>query len=233
MKNIFLVLLTVIATSLSAQQVKLDPTISVSGEGKVTVAPDYASISIAVDTKGNSAQEVKKQNDEKIDAVLKYIKKAGVANEDFQTQRVSLNRQHDYEKKKDYYVANQSIKLTIRNLNRYDQIMEGLVAAGVNQVNSIEFKSTQIKKYESEARQLAVQNARLKADDFMSVTNQKIIKILSISDNSSPSYNPRGVYATNAMAKSFDSAESYSGNETLAIGEITVTANVNIVYLID
>lgn len=233
MKNTFLILMTVILSTVNAQQIKQEPTISVSGEGKVMVAPDYASISIAVETKGNVAQDVKKQNDQKVDAVIKYIKKMNIAKEDYQTQRVSLNKQHDYDKKKDYFQANQTIKLTIRDLNKYDQIMEGLVEAGINQVNSIEFKSTQIKKHESEARKLAMQDARSKADDFMSVTTQKVTKILSVSDNSSGSYYPRAVYAMSAMAKSSDMNESYSGNETLAIGEITITTNVNVTYILE
>ncbi len=230
MKNTFFILMAVIMSSVNAQQIKQESIISVSGEGKVTVVPDYVNIVIAVETKGNTAVDVKKQNDEKVDAVIKYIKKMNIAKEDYQTQRVSLNPQYDYEKKKNYFNATQSIKITLRDLNKYDQMMEGLVNAGVNQINSIEFKSTQMKKHESEARKLAMQDARTKADDFLSVTDQKIVKIFSISDNSQPVYYPRAMYSAVAMEKSMD---SFSGNETLAVGEINITANVNVSYILN
>jgi uncharacterized protein YggE len=49
--------------------------------------------------KGNNAKEVKKENDQHIEAVLKIIK-MNVAAADYKTQRVSLNPIFDYEKRR-------------------------------------------------------------------------------------------------------------------------------------
>jgi uncharacterized protein YggE len=88
MKTAILILGFLCITMSYAQDQKQVPTINVSGEGKIKVAPDQALISISLETKGNKAEEVKKENDSKMDALLKFIKKSNIAKEDFQTQRV-------------------------------------------------------------------------------------------------------------------------------------------------
>jgi uncharacterized protein YggE len=50
-----------------------------------------------------------------------------VAPADYKTQRVSLNPQYDYEKKKHNYNATQTIEILLRDLSKYDELMEGLV----------------------------------------------------------------------------------------------------------
>ena len=228
MKKTFLILMTMVMTVANAQEVKQVPMISVSGEGKVKVAPDQVSISVSVETRGNNSAEVKKQNDEKIDAVIKYIKKANIAKEDYQTQRVSLNPQYDYEKKKTTFYATQTINILMKDLNKYDELMEGLVSSGVNSIGNVEFKSSKEELHKSEARKLAMKNAKAKADDFMSATTQKLGNIISVTDNTQ-AYYPRPMYAAAMEMKSFDGA---GAGQTLAIGEIEIIANVSVSYLI-
>ena len=108
MKKLFLVL-TLITTMVQAQEVKQIPQISVSGEGKIKVTPDEAIIKVAFENTGKEAAEVKKKNDEIVDKVLKLIKQRGIPTSDYQTQRVNLYKNYDYEKKKYSYQANQTI----------------------------------------------------------------------------------------------------------------------------
>lgn len=165
-----LLILSVLFISMSyGQEVKQVPQINVSGEGKVKVIPDQATIAVTVETKGNNAKDVKKQNDEKIDAVLKFIKKMNLAPADYKTQRVSLNPQYDYEKKKHSYNATQTIEILLRDLSKYDELMEGLVNEGINRIDNVTFQSSKLAQYQSEARKLAMKEAKLKAEDYVSV----------------------------------------------------------------
>ena len=227
-KNLLIALTFFMAVSqIHAQDVK--PLITVTGEGKVKVVPDQVSISVSVESKGTKAAEVKKANDTKIDGVLKFIKKMGIANEDFQTTRVSLNDQYDYEKKKHNYVAVQSIQILIKDLAKYDQLMEGLVDLGINNIGNIEFKSSKIEIHKSEARKLAIQNAKMKAQDYIGALGQKLGMAYTVVDNSQDNF-PRPRYEMMAM-KMADGI--LGGNETLAEGEIDVTANVSVSFLIN
>lgn len=217
-------------TTANAQYPKPDPQISVNGEGKVKVVPDQAFISISVETKGNNATDVKKQNDATVEKVVQYLKKSKLSPSDIQTKRVSLNPQYDYDKKKYNYNATQTIEILLKDLSYYDTLMEGLVDSGINRINTVEFKSSKLEQHESEARKIAMQNAKQKAQDYVSVLGQKVGKAISISDNTQI-YNPQPVMYAMAM----DKAESGGGapRETVAIGEINVTANVSVSFLLE
>ena len=205
------------------------PQINVNGEGKVKVVPDQATIAATVETKGNNAKEVKKQNDEKIDAILKFIKKMNLAPADFKTQRVSLNPQYDYEKKKHSYNATQTIEILLRDLSNYDELMEGLVNQGINRIDNVTFQSSKMKQYESEARKLAMKEAKLKAEDYVSVLGQKVGRALTISDNSQ-TYYPQPMYVG---MKTMQSNDMSAPRETLAAGEITITATVTVNFILE
>jgi uncharacterized protein YggE len=229
MKKALLILAVLFMTISYSQEQKQIPSINVSGEGKVKVAPDQASISISIETKGSKADDVKQQNDKKMDAILKFIKNSNIAKEDYQTQRVSLNPNYDYEKKKYSYIAIQTLQILLKDLSKYDVLMEGLVDQGINRIDNVEFKSSKMKELQSDARKLAVKDAKAKAEDFVSVLGQKVGKALLISDNSQSYVSQPRMYA---MKSSMVMDESVP-RETLAIGEIEIKANVNLIFILE
>ena len=212
------------------QEIKQIPLINVNGEGKVKVAPDQVCISASVETKGNNAKDVKKQNDEKMDAVLKFIKKMNIPTADFKTKQVALNPQYDYEKKKTSYNATQTVEIVVKDLTKYDELMEGLVQQGINRIDRVSFESSKLAQYESEARKLAMKDAKVKAEEYVSVLGQKVGKAFTISDNSQV-YRPQPMYAAMRMKEA--DAMGGASNETLAIGEIEITANVSVSFMLD
>ena len=230
MKKVLLILILLIVTVSQAQEVKPIPQISVSGEGKVKAVPDQAFISVTVETKGTNATSVKKQNDETIEKVIQFIKKIKLPKEDVQTKRISLNPQYDYEKKKHNYNATQTLEILLKDLAQYDTLMEGLVDAGINRINTVEFKTSQLTQYQSEARKLAMKEAKQKAEDYVSVLAQKIGKALTISDNSQ-AYYPQPMYERKMMVSAM--SDGAVQRETLAIGEITIVANVSVSFMLE
>ena len=233
MKNSILVIVTILFTTISnAQEQKsnLIPQISVCGEGKVIVVPDQACITVGVQNTGKEAAEVKKLNDETISKVIKFLKKSGIPTTDFKTNNVSLNKSYDYEKKKSNFEANQTLSITLKDLSKYDEIMMGLNETGINSIQGVEFKSSKLAEYEKEARKNAMLNAKQKANDYVSVLGQKVGKALMITDNSVTVY-PQPMYKSSMMDMS---SEMAGGNkETLAAGEITINANVNVSFVLE
>ena len=231
MKKTAIILFTMLVTALQAQEIKQIPMVNVSGEGKVKIEPDQALITISVETKGNDAVSVKKDNDKKMDAVLKLIKKANIAKEDFQTQRVSLNPNYDYEKKKNYFLASQTVQILLKDLSKYDELMAGTVDAGINKINNVTFKSSKILQLQSDARKLAIKDAKTKAEDFVSVLGQKVGKAITISDNSA-GYNPQPILYR-AMKSEAMAMNDGAQNETLALGEIEIVVNVGVSFILE
>ena len=229
MKKVVLFLTIMFMTMSYGQEIKQVPQINVNGEGKVKVAPDQVCISATVETKGNNAKDVKKQNDEKIDAILKFIKKSNVPTADYKTKQVALNPQYDYEKKKTSYNATQTVEIVLRDLTKYDELMEGLVQQGINRIDRVSFETSKLAQLESDARKLAIKDAKLKAEDYVSVLGQKVGKAYTISDNTQV-YRPQPMYAMKSMAMDSNAGAT---NETLAIGEIEITANVSVSFILE
>jgi uncharacterized protein YggE len=228
MKKSIILILMLVVTGLYAQEVKQVPQISVSGEGKIKITPDRVQINFGVKNVGKDAAEVKKLNDQTVDKVLKYIKKFGISTSDYKTTQVSLNRNYDFEKKKNNFQASQSITIILKDLTKYDELMMGLLETGINSIDAIEFKSSKMEEHKSEARKLAILDAKKKAEDYVSVLNQKIGKAILITDNS-------GYYQTPMYKNSYalESASAKESFETLAIGEIDILINVSVSFLLE
>lgn len=226
MKRIALVLFATVSMMASAQtlQEKQVPQINVSGEGKVYVTPDEAVITIGVENTGADANDVKKKNDAAIDAVIKYLKGAKVPEKDYQTKRVSLNRNYDYDKKKYSFVASQQIVIHLKDLSKYDALMMGVVDAGANNISGVEFRTSKLDEHESVARMRAVLNAKKKADDYAAGLKRTVGGALMVTDNT------QTYYPAPMMRAEFKTIADDAAMDTLAVGEIVVTANVNISY---
>jgi uncharacterized protein YggE len=215
-------------TAMAQEQKPQVPQISVSGEGKVKIVPDQAVINVGFQNSGKDAKEVKTLNDEVVDKVIKFLKKSGIPATDYKTTNVSLYKNYDYEKKKYNFQASQSLTITLKDLSKYDEVMMGLNDTGVNSINGVEFKSSKIEEHERDARKKAIQDAKQKAQDYVSVLGQKIGKAILITDNSQ-NYAPqpmfKGVYAMAAN----DGAQ----RETLAVGELEITTNVSVTFALE
>lgn len=230
MKKLIL-LLTLVTTMnvMSQEQNKLVPQISISGEGKIKVTPDIVVIQLGVQNNGKDAKEVKTLNDVTIDKVIKYIKKFNIPTADYQTAQMSLYKNYDYEKKKYSYQANQTISVTLKDISKYDVFMMDVMETGINVINGVEFKSSKMETYETEARKKAILNAKKKADDYVSVLpGQKVGKAILISDNSYTNY-PQPVFMAKGMMAESDAAP----RETLAVGEIEIVCTVNVSFVLE
>ena len=107
--------------------------------------------------------------------------------------------------------------------------MSDLTATGVNRIDNVIFKSSQFKQLQSDARKLAVKDAKAKAEDFATGLGQKIGRAVSISDNSQGYEPPRPVmYKAMAMADA-----GAPERETLAPGELEVIVNVNVSFVLE
>jgi uncharacterized protein YggE len=219
------------SSTLFAQEVKQVPQISVSGEGKIKVVPDEAMVTVSIENTSKEAAEAKKANDIIADKVLKLIKSKGIDLKDFQTQRMNLYQNYDYNTKKKNYVANQTITIHLKDLSKYDNLMMDLVETGINGIQGVEFMSSKIKELEKQARKNALLDAKAKAEDYVSVlSGQKIGKALLISDNSQTNYpQPQFKGVNRTMSMESDGVP----RETLAVGEIEIVSNVSVTFILE
>lgn len=225
MKKLFLLTtLTLALFSAKAQTTNQEPVIVVSGVGNVKIKPDEAVLYIGSEVKGKDATAVKKENDKAISQMIAFLKKNKISEKDYQSDNISLNREHDYETKTDYFVARQILTINLKDLSTYETIMFGLINAGANTIQSVEFKSSKKANYETEARTLAVENAHKKAIDYGKALKQEVGKAVYLSEYSQV-INPR-VYNLETKMVAADA----SIGQTAAPGEVEVSSLITVHY---
>lgn len=200
--------------------------ISVTGKGTMKVVPDNVLIKARIEHTGKSASEVKAQNDKVVNEIIKYMKSQNIPSKNFQTEYLTLNKDHNYNSKETFYSANQAISIQLEDLSKYEAFMKGLLESGLNRIDGIQFQSTKKEELESEARKKAVINAQEKAREFAQALNQEIGKAHTINEIENGNF-PRPMYRTLEM-ESADSAQQ----ETLAPGELEITVRVNVGFIL-
>ncbi len=238
MKSILLSLLFILLMDASSfgqlpQATPLPPLVSVSGYGEVKVQPDEINVQVAVETRDKSLDEAKKQNDTNVAAILAYLKKAGVDAKNVQTTYMSVQPIYSGnfgQATPDVYTATKTINVLIKKVDKFDELLAGIYKAGANRVDGIEFRSSEVQKYREQARKLAMQAAKQKATALTAELGAKVGRVYAINEGGSAYPGP--VYGR-AANKMMESAAYDAGGPTLSVGQIVVSANVEVSFLIE
>src|SRR4051794_8431525 len=107
-------------------------TVSVSGHGEVTLAPDTASISMGVDVTQPTLAEAQAQATEQMTAVIATLKAEGIAAEDLQTTSFNVNILRDTSRHADpneitgFQITNQ-LQVKVRDTAATGQLLDKAV----------------------------------------------------------------------------------------------------------
>ena len=214
-------------------------TITVSGEGEVMAKPDIATFSFTVDETANTAAVAQAQATDKSNKVLAYLKQAGIADKDIQTEDYSSNPKYEYSQSVcvNYscppskqtligYEVTQSVSVKIRDISKAGTIVAGIGSFNVQNINGPSFSIENQKDYERQARALAIADARAQADVLAKDLGVQITRIVGYNENgSSP------IMFAKAMA--FDSAAgapAVAPAPVIPAGENKITSNVSVTY---
>ncbi len=119
-------------------------TLSVTGTGTVNMTPDIAYINIGVHTEKPAATDAVAENTTQTQQVVDALKAAGVDVKDIQTTNFSIypNTQFDPQTNQKIgttYVVDNTVNVTVRQLDKLGALLDATVSAGANSVNSIQF----------------------------------------------------------------------------------------------
>ena len=240
------ILLSLATAVLSLAIAQAEPQIDVTGNAEVKVAPDEITISTGVETRDAQLNVATRQNDERIASALAFLKKSGVPDKDVQTDFIQV--QPDYGPGNDaveprFYIARKSIEVKLTSITNLEAIVTGLLNNGVNNIQNVEFKTTQLRKYRDQARAMAITAAKEKADALCKELDVKRGKPLSINASENTGYwggwyGNRWNWRYNQMMNGSQNAVqdtgggSDSAGETMSIGQISVSATVNVSFAI-
>lgn len=226
MKKYTTLLLLVLTTFVFAQN-QSQPTIDVIGEGIVTVVPDEVTVTVRVENTGKDATLIKQENDRIVANVLDFVSKMSIDKKDVKTQYVRLDKNYDYNTKTYSYAANQSIAITLKDLSKYEGLMNGLLKSGINRIDGVQFSASNMDALVSQARIKAIQNGKIKATEYATALGQSIGNAVAVSEPLDKTNYPQPMYKTMAMDSNFSGAE-----QTLAPGEMEIKKQVLISFLL-
>jgi hypothetical protein len=203
-------------------------TLSVSGVGRVNAVPDVADVSIGVTKQDKEAAGASRKAAQAMDAVVKALLGLGIDEKDIQTTNLSLNPRYDYNKDPAPIVAweaNNMVRVTVRDIDSVGDVVDGVTAAGANQINGISFRVEDPAEAQALARTAAVNDAKTKADQLAADAGVQITGIISITE--SGGQQPQPIYM--ARSEVAFAADSGAGTPVLP-GEVELSVSVFIQY---
>lgn len=223
-----------LATALSAAPALADDrgTISISGIGEVSGAPDTAFINSGVTTQGATAREALDANSKAMADLLETLKAAGIEARDIQTSGFSVNPNYVYSDARDangyqlppkingYQVFN-TVNVRVRDLDILGGVLDKAVSVGANTVNGITFTIADPSSLYDEARKLAFADARKKAQLYADVAGEQLGGIRNISENQG--YGQPQPYMMKAVAAEASAVP-------VATGELSYQINVQVTW---
>lgn len=210
----------------------------VDGIGSVTAAPDIAILAFAIEARTESVREARSQAAANMATVMTSLSNNGIKQRDIQTtsfqiQPITIYRELSRGNSKEripvitgYKVTN-SASAKIRDLAIVGQVIDGATEAGGDQIriNSIVVTLENPKLLEAQARTLALEDAKQKANQIAAVTGVTLGAPMFITESSHNPIIARSELAV-ARASAIDIETPISG------GERHVTINVRLAFQI-
>ena len=166
--------------------------ITVIGEGRIREAPDIARTTIGVEVTAPSAAEATRGAATRMVAVISALKRLGIADRDLRTSAFSIWSERveppplpagqPPPPSPIRYAARNSVAVTIRDPARVGATLDAAVSAGANRVEGVFFARSDEDALRRRARELAVADARARAEGLARAAGLTLGAVLSIDE---------------------------------------------------
>ena len=222
----FVLLLGACAPAVQPDQVR---TLNVNGNARISAPPDIAYISIGVHTENESAQQAVTDNNAQVQKVAGVLLAAGVEPKDVQTQGFNIYPMDQYSpdgvRTGTRFVVDNTVYVTLRNLDTVGDVLARVVEAGANNVYGIQFDLEDKEELLAQARQQAVENAEQQAEELAKAAGIDLGPIQNISY-----YNSVPVPVMDSKAPMGIGGGAGAQSVPILSGQIIITADVSVSY---
>ena len=210
-------------------------TITVNSSEQVTVVPDIAEIVYAVRTEAKDAAGCQQQNNTDVSNVVELLKILGTAETAIRTSDYYMYPVYNYSgntQRITGYEASTSLTVSGLPLDNLSDILTKSVEAGINNIQSITYQSSQYDKAYSNALKLAMESAKAKATALAEAGNCTLGSVAGVRENSNYS---EARYTDNALStkmRQTTEMEIEDAAGTVMPGQIDIEVNITVDYLI-
>ena len=209
----------------------VNKTITVSGEGTISVKPDLATVWLGARAQAAKASEALDTVNQKTAALIDALKKAGVSEDDITTSGLSVYPETDRDNRVTSFNAANGVVVKVRDITKTGPVVDAAVAAaGENvTVGGIYFSIDDPEKVIAEARKNAIDNAKKRAGEYAAAAGVTVGEVIQISELS---VNVPAPMVMERQDKSMDAPTASAAPTPVSVGTQDLRVNVNVVFAI-
>ena len=216
-------------------------TISVTGVGEVVSVPDVATFSFSVVEKSESVTSAQSLATEKTNKILAFLEDSEIDENDLKTTSYNIYPKYEWiqpiciteincprgENKLVGYEVSQSVRVKVRDTQKAGDVLSGIGSFEVSNVSGLNFEVDDEESLKAEARSMAIDDAKEKAEKLAKDLGVDLDDIIGFSEDSGYSQPYERSYMESV---SFDSMGGASASPKIPTGENTITKTVYINY---
>ena len=173
--------------------------VSIVGTAQLKVKPDIAVIKLEVESLKVKSIDAKKVVDDRVNNFLDGLAKFNIDEENVSASSITTQPNYSYSKNDkqelDGYTASRNIKITLNDIKLLNAFMDFALSVKIDEISSIELKSSKADSLKDEVNALAVKNAKEKGKSLANAFDAKLGEIYSINSTSN---NSRYRYGSNS-----------------------------------
>jgi uncharacterized protein YggE len=235
--TLVLVTVAMVGCVLPSARQKQPSTITVSGEGTVSVAPDMVRMTVYMSNVAKTTREAQEAVSRMTAQVLAILKEAGIDDKDIQTASLRFNPEYEWRNDKRVLVgqsAEQSIGFSVRdiagNTEKAPRLIDRISGIDGITMNRMYFSVADNTPHLVRSRELAFEKALQKAEQYASLAGMKVGRVFSVvEDGASPTtpFSP-------ASFRQYSFSE-FSEDFTIELpaGEIEISTGISAVFLLE
>jgi len=209
-------------------------TISVTGQGEVTAAPDLVVLSLAVETTAPKASDAATENAGRSSKVATALKGLIGKDDKLTTARYSLDPRYAPGKPGQVeepriigYVARNDVQVEIHKLDAVGALIDAAIGAGANRVSGLQFTLSNRNDQLRAALEKAGAEARAQAESVAKALGVQLKGVISASTTTGPIIQPRYL-----EGRSFAAMEARAPTP-IEPGTVSVSATLQVTYEIE
>lgn len=209
------------------------PKITVSGQALIRKPADELRLTVGVVNLAEKAEAALAENSSKMQEVISRLKDAGLVKAEYETGHFSIHPTYtpypkdppqDWKPSINGYEVSNSISIRTPKLDLAGKLIDAANKAGANSIENIHFALQDPRSYSNDVITAAVANATKDAKAIASAAGVRLVRLISITLDSSNAVTPRSNNIYFAKALSMDNAPPIES------GDVNITANVTASY---
>lgn len=199
--------------------------ITSNGMAVMSARPDVAYITVGVIEEGKELADIQDKSNKKMTSVIEELEALGIEEKDIKTLNFNISPKYDWSEKSEGrivgYIVNNMVQVTINDLNKVGIVIDKVSLNGSNSISNLRFGLKDESALYNKALELAVKDAKEKAEAMGAGAGIKNIAVSKITETSQRN--------NTVINREADMVNKLTGASTpINTGELKVSASVTV-----